>query len=124
MQDKRVWLYCRVAHEDAAALENQKQLLLTYAEKKGYKIVGVTSEAGSGMTMDRPGWNNIIKAAETQTMDAVMAVNCGRIARNTIEYLKCESRLSAYRVAIETVQDNGVWKKPAVCCYLRMAKQN
>lgn len=40
-QHKKVWIHCRTAYPDAAALESQKQCLLDAAEKQGFEAAGM-----------------------------------------------------------------------------------
>ena len=51
----RVFVYCRVAHDDSFSLEAQAAQLRRYAEQAGYTIIGATAEQGSGLALDRPG---------------------------------------------------------------------
>ena len=56
MENKRAWIYCRVAYPDAHALAAQRANLEAYAEKQGFEIVGTTVEQASGMDFSRRGW--------------------------------------------------------------------
>ena len=44
MENKRTWIYCRVAHPDAHALAMQQSSLEAYAEANGFAVVGTTAE--------------------------------------------------------------------------------
>ena len=44
----RVFLYCRVAHDDTFALERQRFLLQLYAKQAGYTIIGVRMNTAAG----------------------------------------------------------------------------
>ena len=58
MDQKRAWLYCRVAHngpDSATVLDSQQHRLENYAREHGFEIVGNFSDIGSGLTLDRPG---------------------------------------------------------------------
>lgn len=54
MNEKRVAIYCRVAFDDGFSLAAQAERLQRYAEQNGYIIVGVLSEYGNGLSLDRP----------------------------------------------------------------------
>ena len=67
MEQKKAWIYCRVAHngpDSAEILERQRHRLESYAKEHGFEIVGVSSDIGCGLTMDRPGLLDFHAAAE------------------------------------------------------------
>ena len=55
MENKRTWIYCRVAHPDAHALAMQQSSLEAYAEANGFAVVGTTAEQASGLDFSRQG---------------------------------------------------------------------
>ena len=63
-------LYARLSQEDALdgdsnSIVNQKKILLKYAEDNGFPNPTFFIDDGvSGVTFDRPGWNEMIRLAE------------------------------------------------------------
>ena len=63
-------LYARLSQEDALdgdsnSIVNQKKILLQYAEDNGFPNPTFFIDDGvSGVTFDRPGWNEMIGLAE------------------------------------------------------------
>lgn len=53
-------LYCRTVREDGRALEQQKRNLLSYAETKGYEVMGIFGDSGFGLMMGRAGWSQVL----------------------------------------------------------------
>lgn len=85
MEQKRAWIYCRVAHngpDSAEALAAQRSRLETYAKKHKFEIVGVSSDIGSGLTMDRPGLLDFHTAAEDGTVDVLLVLKHSRLGRD------------------------------------------
>lgn len=97
---KRVWIYCRTAHPDAAELEMQRTELKMYARKKHYKIVGITSEHGSGLIYDRPGMHEILEAVEDGGMDILLVRGISRLGRNIVKTYHCLRWLSDRQVEV------------------------
>lgn len=120
-RNKLAWLYCRIAHEDKVALETQEKRLIAFAEESGYTIAGVSKDTGSGLTMERPGWKEVEQAVTAQGISAVLAINSGRIARNTIELLACAERLHWQGVRLTTETEGNIGK-PLVAMYMRLAR--
>lgn len=121
-RNEKVWLYCRVARDDKAALENQEKRLIDFAGKKGYAIAGVSKDTGSGLTMERPGWKEVEQAITAHQVGAVLAINSSRIARNTVELLACAERLHRQGVQLVTESDGNIGKM-RVAMYMRLAQE-
>ena len=71
-------LYARLSQEDALdgesnSIANQKKILLKYAEDNGFPNPTFFIDDGvSGVTFDRPGWNEMIRLAETGKVKTVI----------------------------------------------------
>ncbi len=81
MEKTRVFLYCRVAHDDGFSLEAQAATLRRYAEQAGYSIVGASSGCESGMTLDRPALQEVTRAVLAGEVDLVLVQSITRIGR-------------------------------------------
>ena len=63
-------LYARLSQEDALdgesnSIANQKKILLKYAKDNGFpNLLFFIDDGVSGVTFDRPGWNEMIRLAE------------------------------------------------------------
>jgi len=77
----RVFVYCRVAHDDSFSLEAQAAQLRRIAAQAGYTIIGATAEQGSGLTLDRPGLEKITQAVLAGEVDMVLVNSIDRIGR-------------------------------------------
>ena len=85
MEQKKAWIYCRVAHNEpdsAEVLERQRHRLESYAKEHGFEIVGVSSDIGSGLTMDRPGLLDFHAAAEYGDADVLLIHSLTRLGRD------------------------------------------
>lgn len=84
-------LYARLSQEDALdgesnSIANQKKILLKYAEDNGFPNPTFFIDDGvSGVTFDRPGWNEMIRLAEAGKVKTVIVKDMSRMGR---DYLK------------------------------------
>ena len=85
MDQKRAWLYCRVAHngpDSAEVLDGQRLQLESYAREHGFEIIGCSSDIGSGLTLDRPGLLDFHAAAEDGKVDVLLILKLSRLGRD------------------------------------------
>ena len=84
-------LYARLSQEDALdgesnSIANQKKILLKYATDNGFPNPAFFIDDGvSGVTFDRPGWNEMIQLAEAGKVRTVIVKDMSRMGR---DYLK------------------------------------
>ena len=81
----RVVCYCRVATRDQiddGPLEAQSVYLRCYAKDNGLKVIGEVRAYEKGLTMDRPGWHNVLSLATREKADAILVMELGRVSRN------------------------------------------
>lgn len=91
MENSRVWIYCRVAHEDKMALEWQKNQLERYAYAHGMEIAGITAKHECGHILSRPGIEELNLAIEKGLADILLVKETGRLVRGftqAAEYLE------------------------------------
>ncbi len=105
MGQKKVWIYCRVAHDgpdSAAILAAQKNTLEAYAKEHDFEIVGASSDMGSGLTMDRPGLLDFHTAAEDGKVDVLLIHSLTRLGRDTDKVTKYWHLLRDLGVSVHT----------------------
>lgn len=105
MEQKRAWIYCRVAHNgpgSAEALNMQRLRLESSAKEHGFEIVGSSSDMGSGLTFDRPGLLGFHAAAEDGKVDVLLLHSLTRLGRDTSEVRKYCYLLSDLGVSVQT----------------------
>ena len=84
-------LHARLSQEDALdgesnSIANQKKILWKYAEDNGFPNPTFFIDDGvSGVTFDRPGWNEMIRLAEAGKVKTVIVKDMSRMGR---DYLK------------------------------------
>lgn len=108
MERNRIWLYCRTAQKDEAAIEMQKRRLETYAAEQGFCIAGISSDQQSGLTLDRPGLLEVNRAVEEKLADIVLVVNLDRICRSAIGMVQYWEYLGRHGVRLHTVSEGEV----------------
>ena len=85
MDQKRTWIYCRVAHrgsDNVDILAGQRLQLEAYAKEHNLEIVGSSSDIGSGLTLDRPGLQQFMDAVEDEAVDVLLLPNLARLGRD------------------------------------------
>ena len=84
-------LYARLSQEDALdgdsnSIVNQKAVLSKYASDNGFtNPVFFIDDGVSGVTFDRPGWNEMIRLSEAGKVKTVIVKDMSRMGR---DYLK------------------------------------
>jgi DNA invertase Pin-like site-specific DNA recombinase len=94
---RRAAVYIRVS-TDRQTLENQRKALEAVAERRGWEIVAVYTDAGiSGAKgrADRPGLDDMLNAAIKGGFDVVMAWSIDRLGRSLIDLLGTIQHLEA-----------------------------
>lgn len=97
MSNKRAALYVRVS-TDAQTVENQIRELRQVAERRGWEVIEVYSDAGiSGAKSrnGRPGLDSMLKDASRRKFDIVMAWAIDRLGRSLIDLLDTIQHLEA-----------------------------
>lgn len=113
----KAWLYYRLSRDEDAemnSLQNQRQILVDYAEKHGHDIVGESFDDNvSGMTFDRKGLKELDAAVEKGIVELVLVKDLSRLGRHRtqsalfIEHLHMNN-VKVYSVTegIDTTDEN------------------
>ena len=105
MEQKKAWIYCRVAHngpDSAEVLAAQRNRLETYAKEHDFEIVGISSDIGSGLTMDRPGLLDFHAAAEDGDTDILLIHSLTRLGCDADKVTKYRNLLRDLGVSVHT----------------------
>ena len=82
----REWLYAQLSNDDAPAqnsLQNQQEICRTFAEKRGWSIVGSSTDDNiSGMNYSRHGLDMLTAAVQAKQVDAVLVKDLSRLGRH------------------------------------------
>ncbi|NEQ73698.1 MAG: IS607 family transposase [Okeania sp. SIO2C9] len=82
----KVAIYCRVSSaENKPNLESQAERLLNYCYAKGYSIVRVVKEVGSGVNDNR---RKLVKLLQENDYDLIVCEHKDRLSRVGFNYLK------------------------------------
>ena len=90
-RETTAFLYERLSRDDnlegdSYSIQNQKKLLTKVAKEKGYThLVHFFDDGISGVTMDRPGYKDMIAQLELGKASAVFVKDLSRLGRNYIE---------------------------------------
>ncbi len=120
MEKRRIAIYCRVATSEQygecdIALDIQERKLRAYATGKGYEIVTVIREIGRGVTMKRPGINQIREAVDRGGIEMVLATNADRFGRCSAHKLaKFVDLLATKGVTATTMLAGDLRDKPPI----------
>lgn len=106
VQQNRTAIYCRVSsHEQKQKgdLERQVGRMTTEALKRGYNLVYVFDEVGSGMNDNRKKLQKLFELVESKQIDIVFIEHKDRLSRFCFNYLV--SYFNSYGVKIEMVEE-------------------
>ena len=111
-RDVTAALYVRLSRDDGMdsesnSIQNQKKLLTKIAKENGCSNLLIFSDDGiSGVTMDRPGYNEMITELSNGHISALFVKDLSRLGRNYIEVGKLtEDFLPEYDVRLVAVSD-------------------
>ena len=112
-RDVTAFLYERLSRDDnlegeSYSIGNQKKLLAKVAKEKGYtNLVHFLDDGISGVTMDRPGFVEIIRQLEQGKAAAVFVKDLSRLGRNYIEVGRLtEEFFPDHDIRLVAVSDN------------------
>ena len=112
-RDVTAFLYERLSRDDnlegeSYSIGNQKKLLTKVAKEKGYtNLVHFLDDGISGVTMDRPGFVEMIKQLEQGKAAAVFVKDLSRLGRNYIEVGRLtEEFFPEHDIRLVAVSDN------------------
>ena len=112
-RDVTAFLYERLSRDDnlegeSYSIGNQKKLLAKVAKEKGYtNLVHFLDDGISGVTMDRPGFVEMIRQLEQGKAAAVFVKDLSRLGRNYIEVGRLtEEFFPNYDIRLVAVSDN------------------
>ena len=112
-RDVTAFLYERLSRDDnmdgeSYSIGNQKKLLIKVAKEKGYtNLVHFFDDGISGVTMDRPGFADMIQQLEQRKAAAVFVKDLSRLGRNYIEVGRLtEEFFPNHDIRLVAVSDN------------------
>ena len=112
-RDVTAFLYERLSRDDnmdgeSYSIGNQKKLLTKVAKEKGYtNLVHFFDDGISGVTMDRPGFADMIQQLEQGKAPAVFVKDLSRLGRNYIEVGRLtEEFFPNHDIRLVAVSDN------------------
>lgn len=112
-RESTAFLYSRLSRDDnldgdSYSISNQKKLLSKVAKEKGYTdLVHYFDDGKSGVTMNRPGFNEMMEELKKGRASAVFFKDMSRLGRNYIEVGKlCEEFFPENDIRYVAVSDN------------------
>lgn len=112
-REKTAFIYVRLSRDDelegeSNSISNQKKLLTKVAKEKGYTHLTVFCDDGiSGVTMDRPDFNDMMDQLKAGKAAALFVKDLSRLGRNHIEVDRLtEEVFPELRVRLVAVSDN------------------
>ncbi len=106
---KRAAVYIRMSTDDQAdSPQRQRDQVLPYCEKKGYRVVEVYEDAGMrGWDNDRPAFQRLLRDAQKGLFDIIVVDEASRLSRqDPIEYVVTVAHpLRQAGVAVEVVDE-------------------
>ena len=82
----KTWLYYRLSRDEDSemnSLQNQRQILVDYAQQKGLEIVGESFDDNvSGMSFNRKGLDELEAAVDKGMVELVLVKDLSRLGRH------------------------------------------
>jgi DNA invertase Pin-like site-specific DNA recombinase len=89
---KKYILYARVANEqqgkEGQSLKDQVSSLQTYAKRNNLQIGEIISEAASGMSAERTGFNALLRELSTGKFEGIICRHIDRITRSSVYFFE------------------------------------
>ena len=112
-RDVTAFIYLRLSRDDnlegeSYSIGNQKKLLTKTAKDLGYSIIVTFIDDGvSGVTMNRPGFNDMMQQLEENRAAALLVKDLSRLGRNYIEVGRLmEEFFPEHNIRLVAVSDN------------------
>lgn len=99
-----VAIYARVSStENKSNLEKQKERLVNYCAARGYKVIKVVTEIGSGLNDKRPKLESLLT---DESVKMVVVEHSDRLARFGLNYINKLLKLEGRKIEIINEQSN------------------
>ena len=106
----KVWLYYRLSRDEDAelnSLNNQRNILVEYAEANQHDIVGESFDDNvSGMHFNREGIDKIYEQVEKKTIEAIIVKDLSRLGRHRTQTALFIDYLREHDVRVLSVTEN------------------
>lgn len=107
---QRVALLARVSTgmqaEEGKSIPAQQAEMREYADRRGWTVVAEFVDAGySGSTLDRPGVQAMLEAAEARSFDVLLVHELSRLSRSIYDTLKIFEFLGRHEVGFASVKE-------------------
>ena len=96
---QRAAIYARVSTADQSC-ERQITELTAFADRGGFKVIGIFKDTVSGTKTNRLARNRIIELAQARKIDAILVTELSRWGRSTQDLLETLNRLSGWKVSV------------------------
>ncbi len=106
----KAWLYYRLSRDEDQemnSLQNQRQILVDYAEQNGHEIVGESFDDNvSGMTFNRKGLGELEDAVDEGAIEVVLVKDLSRLGRHRTQTELFIDHLRQNKVKVISVTEN------------------
>ena len=106
----KAWLYYRLSRDEDQemnSLQNQRQILVDYAEQNGHEIVGESFDDNvSGMTFNRKGLGELEDAVDEGIVEVVLVKDLSRLGRHRTQTELFIDHLRQNKVKVISVTEN------------------
>lgn len=92
-------IYARVSTAEQS-LERQVQDLTRYAERSGYRVIGIFLESASGKKDNRPERAKVMRLAKLREIDKILVTELSRWGRSTADVINSVDVLHHYKVSL------------------------
>ena len=94
-------IYCRVSTSDQDCTRQESELIV-FAEKLGYRVVGVFKETASGSRNNREQRQKVLVLAQARKIDVILVTELTRWGRSTLDLFHTLNDLQAWGICLIT----------------------
>ena len=106
----RAFVYCRVSTQEQAtddhySLANQEGRCRDYIKHCSWQLVKVLEDVGSGKSVERPNYQELLLAIREKRVDVVVVYRLDRLSRNVVDVYNALDAFSRSDVGFASVQE-------------------
>lgn len=96
----RAAIYVRQSTEHQDSLQAQQEACEKYIADKGWDVAGIWTDIESGLEIERPGWQSLLRAAEEGSFSRVVVFKVDRFGREPADSLPAIKELERHGVTL------------------------
>jgi DNA invertase Pin-like site-specific DNA recombinase len=106
-------IYARTPTDNVRDMAKQIVECVHLADSKGYQVIDIVTDIGSGLNMNRIGINRVLNYIRSNRVDAICTYSLDRISRRLTDAKRFERMMGRTAVKFETVTSENMSALPS-----------